>query len=74
MKDEADAKRMFFDYACNSFFMSHDGVYEEYKRYGISEAQEKERCREYIALEYMRIYASRQLKLAQNSSRFPVKS
>jgi hypothetical protein len=48
MKDEADAKRMFFEYACNSFFMSHDGVYEEFKRYGISEAQEKEWRREYI--------------------------
>jgi hypothetical protein len=48
--DEADAKRMFFDYACNTFFMLHDGDYEEYKEYGISEAQEKGWRREYIAL------------------------
>ncbi|CAG0934793.1 hypothetical protein TFLX_03669 [Thermoflexales bacterium] len=41
---------MFFDYACNTFFMSHDGVYEDYKCYDISDAQEKEWRREYIAL------------------------
>ena len=50
MKDEVDVRRIFFDYACNGFFMAHDGVYEEYKRYGISEAQEKEWRREYVAL------------------------
>jgi hypothetical protein len=50
MKAEADAKQIFFYYACNTFFMAHDGAYEEYKRYGISEAQEKEWRREYIAL------------------------
>lgn len=50
MKDEAEAKKMYFDYACNIFFMLHDGDYEEYKEYGINEAQEKEWRHEYIAL------------------------
>jgi hypothetical protein len=51
MKDEeADAKHMYFEYACRTFFMANDGVYDEYMKFGISEAQEKEWRREYIAL------------------------
>ncbi len=48
-QSEEPAKKMFFDYACNTFFMAHDGVLEGYKLFGISEAQEAEWRREYIA-------------------------
>ena len=48
--EEADAKRMYFEYACHTFFMANDGVYDEYKKFGISEVQEKEWRREYIEL------------------------
>jgi ribosome biogenesis protein Tsr3 len=43
------AKKMFFDYACHTFFMQNDGVLEEYKKFGISESQETEWRREYIS-------------------------
>lgn len=42
------AKKIFFDYACRHFHIDRDGLGEEYKRFGISKAQEKEWRREYI--------------------------
>jgi len=46
---KAKAKRMFFDYACRTFFMHNDGVLEEYRKFGITESEEKEWRQEYIA-------------------------
>ncbi len=46
-KDREQAKKIFFDYACNHFYMWHDGVDEEYKKFLISPAQENEWRREY---------------------------
>jgi hypothetical protein len=43
------AKKIFFDYACNTFYMAHDGELEEYKKIGVSAAQEAEWRREYIS-------------------------
>jgi hypothetical protein len=45
---EQQAKEMYFEYACNAFYMDHDGVYQQYKSFGISEAQEAAWRREYI--------------------------
>jgi hypothetical protein len=42
------AKKLFFDFACNYYYMRHDGVYEEYKKFNITEEQEKDWRREYI--------------------------
>ena len=47
--DMENAKKLFFDYACNTFFMLHDGVWEEYKALRTTPAQEAEWRREYIA-------------------------
>src|SRR5689334_17771482 len=48
---EAEAKAMFFSYACHTFFMAHDSaaIYERYKAFGISEALEQAWRREFIA-------------------------
>lgn len=46
---ETKAKAIFWKYACRTFFMARDGIYEEYKTYGISGNQENEWRREYIA-------------------------
>lgn len=43
------AKQMFLEYACNIFFMAHDGVYEEYKSFGISQEQETDWRREFVS-------------------------
>jgi len=43
-----NAKKIFFDFACNYYYMQHDGVYEEYKKYNITDEQEKDWRREYI--------------------------
>lgn len=43
------AKKLFFEYSCNQFFMIHDGVYQEFKRYGIRQEQEIEWRNEYIS-------------------------
>ncbi len=40
---------MFFDSRCNLYNMWLDGVDEEYRRLGISKAQEAEWCQEYVS-------------------------
>ncbi len=40
---------MFFEFACNTFFMAQDGVLEQYKKFGVSKAREEEWRREYIS-------------------------
>jgi hypothetical protein len=47
--DKEKAKRMFFEYACNTFFMNNDGVLNDYLKFGISPTQEKEWRQEYIS-------------------------
>lgn len=47
--DKEKAKKIFFDYACNHFYMERDGVGKEYENFGVSEAEEKEWRREYIS-------------------------
>lgn len=47
--DLAEAKQLFFYYACNHFFMDHDGAGERYRKFSVSPAQEKEWRQEYIA-------------------------
>ena len=47
--DLEKAKKLFFEYSCNQFFMIHDGVYQEFKKFGIREEQEIEWRKEYIA-------------------------
>lgn len=42
------AKKMFWDYACLHFFMTRDGVYEEYVGLGASPEQERRWRAEYI--------------------------
>lgn len=42
------ARQLFWDYACSHFFMAHDGVDVEYKRYQVSAEQEKTWREEYI--------------------------
>jgi hypothetical protein len=46
---EAEAKAMYFEYACHTFFMAHDGVFAKYQAYGISEGREREWRAEFIA-------------------------
>ena len=49
-KDDLErAKKLFFEYSCNQFFMIHDGVYQEFKKIGIRQEQEIEWRKEYIA-------------------------
>jgi hypothetical protein len=42
------ARQLFWDYACNHFYMAHDGVDAEYKQYQISSEQEHAWRVEYI--------------------------
>jgi hypothetical protein len=42
------AKRLFFDYHCNRYFMAHDGADREYDKYGATKEQEVEWRKEYI--------------------------
>lgn len=42
------ARQLFWDYACSHFFMAHDGVDAEYKRYQILPEQEQTWREEYI--------------------------
>lgn len=46
---EQAAKNIFFEYACNHFFMGHDGVLEEYRKYSISTETEILWRQEYIS-------------------------
>lgn len=39
-KDILRARKLYFDYCGNSFFMHREGVYDEYKAYNISKEQE----------------------------------
>lgn len=49
MSDGMDkAKKNFWDYACNYFFMGHDGVLETYRSYHPSDDEEREWRKEYI--------------------------
>jgi hypothetical protein len=49
MNDKEQAKKIFFDYACNHFFMAHNGVDKQYKEFHITDAEEKGWRKEYIA-------------------------
>jgi hypothetical protein len=49
MIDHEPAKKLFWQYACNYFFLAHDGALEDYKRFGVSSEKEKEWRDEYIA-------------------------
>lgn len=42
------ARQMFFEYSCSQYFMIHDGVYQEFKKFGIRYEQELEWRKEYI--------------------------
>jgi hypothetical protein len=44
------AKEIFFSYNGQHYFMDHDGVYDEYKKYNISEIVEKEWIEELVKL------------------------
>lgn len=48
-ESKTQAKALFFQYACNGFFMAHDGVWDQYQAFGISEEEEQVWRREYIA-------------------------
>jgi hypothetical protein len=48
-EDKTQAKALFFQYACRSFFMAHDGVWDQYKAFGVSEEEEQAWRREAIA-------------------------
>jgi hypothetical protein len=48
--DKSRAKKLFFEYACNHFFMDREEAGTIYKKYGVSDAQEMEWRKEYIAL------------------------
>jgi hypothetical protein len=63
------AKKIFFDYACNHFYMEHDGVDKEYERFAISADEEKAWRQEYISfwvsqLSVDDLTAARQLRYA----------
>jgi hypothetical protein len=45
---EQQAREMFFEYACNTFYMAHDGVFQEYRSFRISQAQEAAWRREFV--------------------------
>lgn len=49
MNNKAEAKKIFFDYACRHFHMDRDGIGEVYKKFGISEAEEAVWRQEYIS-------------------------
>ncbi len=44
------AKNIFFDHACNRFFMDRNGVSQDYDRYGATKTQEAEWRQEYISM------------------------
>lgn len=46
--EKTKAKKIFFDFACNHFYMQRDGVEEEYERFGITSKEEAEWRKEYI--------------------------
>lgn len=48
-KDLKRAKKMFFDYGCNHFYMMKEGVEEEYMKFGVGRQQEEEWFQEYIS-------------------------
>lgn len=48
-EDLEKAKKLFFDYSCNKFFMARDGADSEYKTYGATKEHEDEWRKEYIA-------------------------
>ncbi|MDY0020665.1 MAG: hypothetical protein RBT47_11765 [Anaerolineae bacterium] len=45
-----EAKKLFFEFACNHFYMDHDGMGETYAQFDVSEAEEAQWRQEYIAL------------------------
>jgi hypothetical protein len=47
--ENAEAKKMFFDYCCNHFFMNHNDELDKYRKYRISKRQEKLWCKEFNA-------------------------
>ncbi len=49
------ARTLYFDYAGSRFYMSHDGVLDEYRSYGISKAQEEKWRQEAILLYLSRL-------------------
>lgn len=48
MKNFTEAKRLFFSYACNHFYMSRDGVEKKYKEFSVPRNMEIEWKNEYI--------------------------
>lgn len=44
------AKRIYFDYVCSHFYMSRDGILEEYNSFGISKKQELKWRKEFVDL------------------------
>jgi hypothetical protein len=48
-KDNKEAKGMFFDYCCNTFYMLNNGDLDKYKKFRISKKQEKLWRKEFIA-------------------------
>jgi|APIni6443716594_1056825.scaffolds.fasta_scaffold88391_2 hypothetical protein len=46
--ENAEAKKMFFDYCCNHFFMLHNSESDKYAKYRISKRQEKLWRKEFI--------------------------
>ena len=45
-----EAKKLFFEFACNHFYMDHDRMGETYAQFDVSEAEEAQWRQEYIAL------------------------
>lgn len=50
MKNLERAKQIYFDYVCSYFFMSRDGILEEYNSFGISKKQELKWRKEFVDL------------------------
>lgn len=47
--ENAEAKKMFFDYCCNTFYMLNNSVLDKYEKFRISKRQEKLWRKEFIA-------------------------
>jgi len=47
--ENVEAKKLYFDYCCNTFFMLNNGDLDKYKKFRISKKQEKLWRKEFIA-------------------------
>lgn len=69
-KQFEEAKKLYFEYGCNEYYMKVDGVLEQYKRYNISPEIQRSWRNEYIINELQKLYSSNDVKSLKNVQNF----